>query len=348
MRTIFKKIRVLMILFTMLFSAYPTAVMVEKDPIVIVLDAGHDATHGGTAAGGAGYNEAELNLKIAQYCKEKLLTYKNVVVYMIRETLQCPYPGTNSTNCNQNRVEFAASVGADYYISFHLNSFDDPDVTGAIVFHPNDNYRPDIAKVGKELAKSILNELVSVGLKNGGVRAVTTASENYQFPDGSQGDTYRVIREGKKAGYPAVIVEHAFVSSPYDRENFLSSDEKLKMLGEADARGIANYLGLEEGDGALDGGTGGGTGTGSNNGTGGSSNSGSNSDAGGGSNGGSNSDAGDNHKPQVPQGKPQFTIPNASKPVIPYEKRERYGGTGLHHNLRNYIIYLHTQKPVCD
>lgn len=322
----------LVIALSLLFSAYPMHTMAEKEPVVIVLDPGHDATHGGTAAGGSGYNEAELNLKIALYCKEKLMTYKDVVVYMIRETLSCPFPGTNSTYCNQERVEFAASVGADYYVSFHLNSFEDPDVTGAVVFHPNDNYRPDIAKEGKALAKSVLKELVALGLKDGGTRAVSTASPDYQFPDGSQGDSYRVIREGKKAGHPAIIIEHAFVSSPYDRENFLSSDEKLRMLGEADARGIANYLGLEEGEGATDGGT----------------SEGFQGNLSGGSNGGSGTGAGTNSKPKPPKGKPHLSDVRPVKVEPSYEKREKFRGARLHQNIRNHIQFLHTQKPVRD
>lgn len=302
----------------------------DQGEIVVVLDAGHDIVHAGTTIGGPGYVEAELNLKIAMYCKEKLETYSGVKVYMVRETTSCPFPGTNSTQCNQGRVEFATSVGVDYYVSFHLNSYSDPSVKGAVVFHPNNNYRPDIAKKGVELSKAILAELVGLGLKNGGVRAVTTDSEKYQFPDGSQGDSYRVIREGKKAGHPAIIVEHAFLSSEEDKENYLSTDEKLKALGEADARGIAKYLGLTEGNGNGNGGSNGSEGGNSNN---------------GGENGNSGGNTGGAVKP-----KPMLPIKEI-KPLPskkPFFKRALWKAPRLHHNVRYYLENIHTKKPICE
>lgn len=289
----------------------------KKDNYVVVLDAGHDSKHAGTAIGGNGYVEADLNLKIALYCKEKLEAYDNVTVYMVRETVECPFPNTNSTQCNQNRVEFAKSVGADYYVSFHLNSFSDPEVGGVLVFCPNDNYRADIAAEARELGKSILKELVALGLRDKGLPSSTASKDEYNFPDGSKGDTYRVIRENKKYGIPAVIIEHAFLSSPSDRENYLSSEEKLKALGVADAIGIAKFLGLEEG-GAQNGNSGSGSGS---------------------------TSSGNNISANVPKppvnltGRPE----NSGKR---YYVREKWNTPRTHQNLRFYYEYLHTQKPV--
>ncbi len=325
MKNVLKKIIVAVMVLSLLCTNQMPVHATNKDEIVVVLDAGHDAVHAGTSAGGPGFAEAELNLKIALFCKAKLETYKGVKIYMIRETTACPFPGTNSTQCNQGRVEFSASVGADYYVSFHLNSFSDPSVNGALVFHPNSNYRPDIATEAKKLAQSILNELVALGLKNGGVRAVTTTHEQYRFPDGSDGDTYRVIREGKKAGYPAVIVEHAFVSSDYDKEHFLSSDEKLKSLGEADAIGIAKFLGLEAGG----------------------SNAGGGNQSGGNQSGGSGSNSGNNNSGnKVPTVTLPVTNNRTHTTVTPFLRKEKWRAPRIHHNLRYYIEYIHTQKPV--
>ena len=43
---------------------------------------------------------------------------------MTRESNTCPFGGSSvsSTECNAQRVAFAQSVGADYYVSLHLNS----------------------------------------------------------------------------------------------------------------------------------------------------------------------------------------------------------------------------------
>ena len=45
-----------------------------------------------------------------------------------------------------------------------------------------------------------------------------------------------------------MIVEHCFISSNSDCEQFLSSDAKLQAIAQADARGIAAYYGLEKKD----------------------------------------------------------------------------------------------------
>ena len=62
------------------------------------------------------------------------------------------------------------------------------------------------------------------------------------YPDGSKADYYSVIRNSKLAGFPGIIVEHAFLSNASDVTAFLSSEEKLKNLGVADAKGIINYF----------------------------------------------------------------------------------------------------------
>lgn len=98
----------------------------ESDALVIVLDPGHDYSHGG--AKGNGLGETALNLKIAQYCYEELCTYSNVRVYMTRYSSDCPYPENCGVNegarkDNLKRVEFAKSLDADAYVALHLNSF---------------------------------------------------------------------------------------------------------------------------------------------------------------------------------------------------------------------------------
>lgn len=212
--------------------------------VVVVLDPGHDNSHGGTSGttNGVSYKEQDYNLKIAQYCKAALEQYAGITVYMTRESNTCPFGGSSvsSTECNAQRVAFAQSVGADYYVSLHLNSAT-ASANGAEVYYPNQNYRPDLSSDGKGLAQSILDQLVNLGLKDRGVK-IENSWDNTLYPDGSLADYYGVIRRCKEAGIAGIIVEHAFMTSPSDFENFLSSDAKLKQLGEADAAGIANYL----------------------------------------------------------------------------------------------------------
>lgn len=203
--------------------------------VIVVLDPGHDATHGG-----GGGNEAALNLAIARYCKAELETYAGVSVYMTRDEA-CPYPGTSSADCNANRVAYAKSIGANVYVSLHNNAGGG---NGAEVYYPNSNYNPGIGAQGQALAQNIQNQLVALGLHNRGIK-IRNSGDGTRYPDGSLADYYGVIRRSKLAGIPAVIVEHAFMDSS-DAANFLSSPEKLQKLGIADATGIAQYFGLQK------------------------------------------------------------------------------------------------------
>lgn len=212
--------------------------------VVVVLDPGHDNTHAGARRNGI--NEETLNLKIAQYCREELQQYAGVTVYMTRDDSgACPYPGTSTTDCNANRVAFAQSVGANVYVSIHINSTGDESTTanGAQVYYPNSNYRPDIGEEGHQLASIIEDKLVALGLSRRGV-VIRNSGDGTTYPDGSLADYYGVIRRSKEAGIPAVIVEHAFINNSGDVNNFLNSDDKLKKLGVADATAIAEYFGL--------------------------------------------------------------------------------------------------------
>ena len=41
----------------------------------------------------------------------------------------------------------------------------------------------------------------------------------YEYADGSSGDYYGIIRHSKNAGFPGIIVEHAFIDNEDDAEN---------------------------------------------------------------------------------------------------------------------------------
>lgn len=211
--------------------------------VVVVLDPGHDGTHAGTRANGL--KEEVLTLKIAQYCKAELEQYSGVTVYMTRGGSSCPYPGTSSTICNANRVNAAARVGADYFVSLHLNYAPSASAKGTEIYYPNSNYNASIGADGANLAKNISRQLVALGLNNRGIKP-RNSGDGTKYPDGSLADYYGVIRRSKEAGITAVIVEHAFVSNSSDAA-FLSSESNIQKLGIADATGIANYLGLTKG-----------------------------------------------------------------------------------------------------
>ncbi len=147
------------------------------------------------------------------------------------------------------RVNMAKNWGADVFVSLHINSAV-ASAKGVEVWYPNSNYNSTVHKNGKELAKYILDELTDLGLYDRGVKykdyQSSDGSAPVKYPDGSLADYYSVIRDSKRAGFPGIIVEHAFITNTEDAQ-MLAQDSKLKQMGIADATGIANYLGLSKG-----------------------------------------------------------------------------------------------------
>ncbi|MGN0496581.1 MAG: N-acetylmuramoyl-L-alanine amidase [Lachnospiraceae bacterium] len=209
--------------------------------VVVVLDPGHGGSDSGAVANGI--YEKNANLSIALYCKAALEQYAGVVVYMTRTT--DVYVGLT------DRTDYAASVGADVFISIHNNSASSSSAYGAEVYYPNASYNANAHSVGQGLANAIQDRLVSLGLYDRGIKVrdyatYAGASQNDYYPDGSISDYYAVIRNSKLYGFPGLIIEHAFVTNSYDA-SYLNNDTWLKALGEADAAAIAEYFGLATG-----------------------------------------------------------------------------------------------------
>ena len=212
----------------------------ESDEIILCLDPGHGGSESGTYTYYSSQNglyEKYYNLKIAQYCKQELEKYANVKVYLTR------YDDTYLDL--KERAQIASDYGASYLISFHLNGLNGTN-RGAVIFYPNTNYRPDLSEDGKVVAQSVLNELTALGIQSMGIRTNTIDGhdEKYDYPDGSEGDYYGVIRHAKNLGITGLIIEHCFADNKADFDAFLSSESKLQNLGIADATGIAKALGL--------------------------------------------------------------------------------------------------------
>lgn len=204
--------------------------------LIVVLDAGHGGNDGG--ATGNGLVEKNLNLKIAQYCKEELEKYAGVKVIMTRES--------DTYLTLAQRAQVAIDNRANVFVSLHINSNTSAGPNGANVYYPNNNYNSSVGNTGKNLASIIESKLTDLGLASGGIH-IRNSENNTRYPDGSLADYYGVIKRCKENGIPGIIVEHAFISNSSDAQKFLSSDESLKKLGVADATGIAEYFGLKKG-----------------------------------------------------------------------------------------------------
>ena len=206
--------------------------------VVVVLDPGHGGGDPGAVANGL--YEKNLTLKIAQYCKAELEQYSGIEVYMTRDR-DSDVGGSTATQELQNRVNVGKKYGADLLISIHINAGGG---TGAEVYYPNNNYNSSIGSQGGSAATKIQAELTALGLYNRGTKIRNAVNDKY--PNGSAADYYGIIRMSKLAGFPGLIVEHAFIDHASDA-SFLKSETNLKKLGVADATGIAKYFGLSKG-----------------------------------------------------------------------------------------------------
>ena len=144
------------------------------------------------------------------------------------------------------RVQIAKNYGADLFVSIHCNSSTSNSNHGAEVWYPNSaNYNYYIHENGAKVSRCILDQLSSLGIYNRGIKT-RDATDGETYPDGHISDYYTVINVARRNGIVGIIVEHAFVSSQSDYDNYLNSDSKLQKLGVADATGIAKYFGLKK------------------------------------------------------------------------------------------------------
>ena len=228
--------------------------------VKIVLDPGHGGTSPGCVRDYDGRKilEKDLNYEIASKIKSELENYETkdgskLEVYLTHE---------NSSTYNpllEARVSFGSQIGANAVISLHINASEDVCRNGAMVLVTDSNFN-ELYDAENELAKCFLDELRELGIgtppdvsdtlldsskisiNNGVMRRLSDDGSVYE--NGDTTDWYGIVRFGVEKKIPAIIVEHAYLSNEGDYREFLSSDEKLDKLAEADVRAIANYYNL--------------------------------------------------------------------------------------------------------
>ena len=202
--------------------------------IVVVLDAGHGG-HDPGAIGYYGGYEKTYNLKLAQYCRDELKKYAGIKVIMTRDS------DTYLTLSQRSKI--AVKNNADFFISFHNNAIGNSTTSGSLVYITQSTYQ-DMKGRSTKLANYILDGLEDIGLqRRGAYTRNNTLGTKYSF--GGSADYYSVISGCVGNKIPGMIIEHAFVTSKSDTSKFLDNEAKLKAMGQADARAIAKYFGLD-------------------------------------------------------------------------------------------------------
>ena len=210
-------------------------------PVVIMLDAGHGGSDPGAVrtVNGVEYTERAFNDALMAACYARLTQYDNVIVYRTRVA--------NNHISTYARATYAHNVGADLFLSFHINSTDyKPDKTrGASTIIPCGNYRKELMTRTALLTDKILKRLETVGLKNNGylIRKLEDAAY-LNYPDGSAGDYYEVIRMGVNYNIPSLILETAFITNDGDLA-MLNDKAKVSEIGAQVADAIAEMFGLK-------------------------------------------------------------------------------------------------------
>ena len=223
--------------------------------LIVVIDPGHDSIHSGCSY--FGQYEAEINLKIAKALENELNEYEGVKVYMTRTDNSCLNKNSNNL-CLHARANFAASVNADIFISVHVNASDNEATNGSLIMISDNNYLSGAFELTKSLGSKILDKLSVLGLTRvtgniAGERGYLLSyftnpsidTNEFLYPNGTNGNYYSVIRNNLKNSIPAIIIEHGYLSNYSDFSNYMSSDSKLAALGIADANGIAEYYNLQ-------------------------------------------------------------------------------------------------------
>lgn len=214
-----------------------TPVPPEPTDRVVVLDPGHGGVWVGALDGT--YMEKDLALQTAFYCRDYLVGhYENVAVYLTRDTdMEFSYDQKIDL---EERVKVANAYNAELLVSLHFNSDPSDSTDGALVCVSK---QPWVSAESEALGNSILNQLTQLGLTNRGL--LVRDSDEYFDEYGAPLDYYAICRHSASLGIPGIIVEHCFMRNATDVQ-YYRTDEALQRLGQADAIGIAQYMGLQE------------------------------------------------------------------------------------------------------
>lgn len=187
--------------------------------IKIFIDQGHNPSGLNAGAEGFGLREQDITYNVGAYLSDILSAdYR----FEARTSRTSPYQilGTNTNESLRSRVQAADSWPADYFISIHCNSNENPAINGT------EAYVYEAYSDAYYLGLDIVDEIVRrVGTRNNQVRI---------------NPSLYVLR---KTNMPAVLVELAYISNEEDAEK-LRDDQYQFAYGIY--VGLLNYLGLPQ------------------------------------------------------------------------------------------------------
>ncbi len=168
---------------------------------IIVLDAGHGGIDPGTLRGSV--YEKTVNFNVINKYAPEYFNDSDIKVYYTRTT--------DTKIALQTRADFAAKVGADLFISFHVNAHSSSAVNGTGVYYSKSNNSiTDSGLRSSILASEISKQLSTAwGTKNNGIFS----------------EKFVVVHNNS---VPAVLVECGFITNNNDFEKIKSSTYQKK------------------------------------------------------------------------------------------------------------------------
>lgn len=238
-RKLYRKIKIIIIMFILviisgkLISNYLNKEVATNKSIRLieeVIDSGKtkvilDPGHGGydTGATYGGIYEKDIVLNISNMVGEILEENDIEVIYTRNDDSSL---GDDEKEDLKNRVDIANSINAEYFISFHINDYDEyiygyEEVYGFEVWtNYNDNK-------SLELGETIENNLINLDY-----------TECRPMLDGSE--TLYIIRE---SNIPSVLIEFGFMNNYNDRL-YLTNKSNQKLLANSVATAILQNINI--------------------------------------------------------------------------------------------------------
>ncbi len=175
----------------------------------VVIDPGHGDWDPGANVGNV--LEKDISLTTSKAI-EQALDETNIKAVLTRETDISL--SDNKIDDLKKRAAKSAENNANYFVSIHVNSFDESDeVSGFEIYKKNDESHSLAQNIGKNI--EILNYSKNRGILDGG-------------------KSLQVLRDNM---VPSVLIELGYLNNDNDY-SYLSNDEKLQEMGKAIAKGI--------------------------------------------------------------------------------------------------------------
>lgn len=221
--------------------------------LTVAIDPGHGGEDPG-AIGGNGTYEKHIALDIAKKLRAKIDGASNMRAMMTRDAdFFVPL---------NVRVQKARLVGADLFVSIHVDAFTTPSARGSSVFALSDHGASSAAArwlANKENASDLIGG-INIKTQDAAVsRALFDMSTTAQIRDSLRYGDYVLKEVGginklhkgavEQAGFavlkapdiPSILVETAFISNP-DEERRLNDDSYRDQMADAIFRGIKRYF----------------------------------------------------------------------------------------------------------